>query len=109
MTPGLGTDAPIIAPVIGSYLAGCLFLLSQARHLTWRIRVGLALSLLAIAAGPILGLLGYRPPTRIGVYVLVVFAIVASVPLLVVGMHNLAWSLRPRPTSLPGTRTPPRI
>ncbi len=109
LTPGLGSDAPIIAPVIGCYLAGCLFLLSQARHLTGRIRIGLSLSLIAIATGPVLALLGYQPPTRIGVYVLVVFVIVASVPLLVVGMHNLAWSLRHSTTPHPGKRNPPRI
>lgn len=93
-------DAPVVVALTGPYVGGALFLLLHAAHIKPRITISLVLSLLAIVAT----LIAPHYGTGVGVTSTVVMAIyisVASLPLLVVGIHNLAWALHRATTATP--------
>ncbi len=78
-----------------TYATIAIYLLFHRELLVTRIRLSLILSLVVIAgvwiAALVLPMVGNAVPLLMN---LVVYGVMASVPLVLVGLHNLSWSLQ---------------
>lgn len=83
------------AAFLSAYVGAAVYLLAHYPMLIMRLRVGLFLSLMSLAGiGAALLIMPTGRDQFDGLLALLVYAAGASLPLIVIGAHNLSWSLK---------------
>ena len=89
----LANHSALAMIIAGTYVSAAAYLLAQSPMLLVRVRVGLFLSVMAVA-GILVALLVSPAQSQAGVLALMVFAVFSSMPLVAFGVHNVLLSLK---------------